>query len=116
MSDEPNPGDRSSVSSAEADVSADSDVRDLLRDALGGPRAVPDLTLGVQKKIRERSGGKFYADGWSTAKHPPINTYLMTSLLMLFVLVVVYALLAPLSGVAEPGRQSPPVRVLPSTP
>jgi hypothetical protein len=48
--------------------------------------------------VRARSGGKFYADGWSTSRHPPINTYLITSLMMLAVLGIVYALLAPLSG------------------
>jgi len=88
-------------------------VRDLLREARLSPEALPDLTRAVQQKIRVRSGGKFFADGWSTVKHPPINTYLMTSLFMLFVMLVIYALLAPLSGVAAEAPPAAPVKVLP---
>jgi predicted PurR-regulated permease PerM len=51
-----------------------------------GTGDAPDVLAGFQKKVRERSDGKFYADGWSTARHPPVNTYLVTSILMLFLL------------------------------
>src|SRR5438105_15191506 len=68
----------------------------------GGP--TPDVLAGFQRKLRERSGGKFYEDGWSTSRHPPVNTYLMTSLLMLAVLGLIYALLAPLEGEPLPGE------------
>lgn len=88
-------------------------VRELVRGALPDPEEVPDLTRGFQRKVRIRSGGKFYTDGWSTAKHPPLNTYLVTSLLMLAVLAVIYALLAPLSGAPEVAPESEPVQVLP---
>lgn len=87
-----------------------------LRSALKGggtDLAPPDVLAGFQKKVRERSGGKFYEDGWSTSRHPPIDTYLITSLLMLAVLVVIYALLAPLSGEPVPIDNAPqPVQVI----
>ena len=90
-------------------------LRSMLRGALRDETPAPDVLAGVQKKIRERSKGKFYADGWSTAKHPPMNTYLVTSLLMLAVLVVSYALLSPLSGSPEPVRNQPvPVQLIPA--
>ena len=88
-------------------------VRSLLRGALREEGPAPDVLAGVQKKLRERSRGKFYADGWSTAKHPPFNTYLVTSLLMLAVLVISYALLSPLVGSPEPVRNQPaPVQII----
>jgi hypothetical protein len=99
---------------AELDVAAERALREMLRGALPEPSATPDLTEGVQQKIRQRSGGKFYSDGWSTAKHPPLNTYLVTSLLMLFVLCIVYALLAPLSGAPDHAPPPRPVQVLPA--
>jgi hypothetical protein len=86
-----------------------------LRSALKGAarESAPDVLLGFQRKLRERSRGKFYADGWSTSRHPPINTYLITSLMMLAVLGIVYALLAPLSGEPLPVENEPqPVQVV----
>ena len=76
-----------------------SELRSLLKNALvtEQPEDV-DVLSSVQTKLRVRSGGKFYGDGWSTSKAPPISTYLITSLLMLAVVIVVYAVLAPLSG------------------
>ena len=92
---------------------------DLLSALKGGAEgeAVPDVLGGVQRKLRERSRGKFYADGWSTSRHPPINTYLITSLLMLAVLAIVYALLAPLSGEPAPVDNTPePIQVISPAP
>jgi hypothetical protein len=91
-----------------------------LRSALKGgvaAEAPPDVLAGFQKKLRERSGGKFYEDGWSTSRHPPINTYLITSLLMLAILGVIYALLAPLSGEPVPVENAPqPVQIISPSP
>ena len=76
--------------------------------------AAPDVLSGFQRKLRERSGGKFYEDGWSTSRHAPINTYLITSLMMLAVLGIIYALLAPLSGEPVPVENTPePVQIVP---
>ena len=58
---------------------ADDVFRNLLRGAMKDDAGhSPDVLTGFQRKVRERSGGKFYADGWSTAKHDPTNTYLIT--------------------------------------
>lgn len=92
----------------------DDALRAMLRGALRQEEPAPDVLAGVQKKIRERSKGKFYADGWSTAKHPPLNTYLITSLLMLAILGISYALLSPLVGSPEPVKNEPaPIQIIP---
>jgi hypothetical protein len=79
------------------------DVRELLRSALAPPRGAvaPELLRGVQRKIRTRSRGKFYGDGWSTARSPR-STYLITSLLMLLLMALVYFTLIPWGGGALP--------------
>jgi hypothetical protein len=78
----------------------DIDVRDLLRGALRPPPGAiaPELLGGVQRKIRQRSRGKFYGDGWSTAQAPR-STYLVTSVIMLVLIVVIAVLLVPWEAV-----------------
>jgi len=88
-------------------------VKELVRGALGSESIPPDLTQGVQRRIRARSRGKFYADGWSTSKHPPVNTYLVTSVMMLALLCAIYGLLHPLSGSPVEVKPPEPVNVLP---
>ncbi len=71
------------------------EVRSLLRQAMHVDRRKPVSVLpGVQRKIRQRSRGKFYADGWSTGRSPS-STYIVTSLVMLVVLAVIYLALVP---------------------
>lgn len=79
------------------------DVRELLRSALAPPKSAvaPELLQGVQRRIRTRSRGKFYGDGWSTAKSPR-STYLVTSLLMLVLIGFVFFVLVPWGGGALP--------------
>jgi hypothetical protein len=79
------------------------DVRELLRSALAPPpgAVAPDLLRGVQRKLRHRSRGKFYGDGWSTARSPR-STYLITSLLMLVLIALVFFILVPWGGGALP--------------
>ena len=79
------------------------DVRELLRSALAPPKGAvaPELLRGVQRRIRTRSRGKFYGDGWSTAKSPR-STYLVTSLLMLVLIGFVFFVLVPWGGGALP--------------
>jgi len=79
------------------------DVKDLLRRALRPPpgAVAPSLLGGVQKKLRTRSHGKFYGDGWSTARSPR-STYLITSLLMLVLMVFIFLVLVPWGGGALP--------------
>jgi hypothetical protein len=96
---------------------ADDVFRSMLRGAMRDEGPAPDVLKGFQDKVRERSGGKFYADGWSTARHAPTNTYLITSLLMLVALGLIYALLRPLSGEPERVRNAPaPVNVVAPAP
>lgn len=93
------------------------DLRSALKARPAEQEAPLDVLGGFQRKLRERSRGKFYGEGWSTSRHPPINTYLITSLLMLAVLGVIYALLAPLSGEPVPVDNTPqPIRVVPVQP
>ncbi len=79
------------------------EVRELLRSALAPQRSgpPPDLLRGVQKRIRQRSQGKFYGDGWSTSRSPR-STYLMTSVLMLLLMGMVLFVLLPWGGGALP--------------
>jgi hypothetical protein len=72
------------------------EMRDVLRRALRPPAGAvaPELLEGVQKKLRTRSRGKFYGDGWSTARSPR-STYLVTSVLMLVLLGFVFLILLP---------------------
>ncbi|GMV12387.1 MAG: hypothetical protein HS104_21730 [Polyangiaceae bacterium] len=104
-------------SSAELDEAAASKMRDLLKGALELKKEEPppdsEFLRGVQKRLRDRSRGKFYADGWSTAKHPPTYTYLWTSVLMLAIVIVVYATLHSLVGeAAEVENQPAPVQIV----
>lgn len=100
------------MSEAEENEELAADLRSALKGG-GEEEAPPDVLAGFQRKLRERSRGKFYADGWSTSRHPPINTYLITSLLMLAVMGVIYALLAPLSGEPAPVENTPqPVQII----
>ena len=51
------------------------------------------LLQGVQRKLRKRSKGKFYGDGWSTT-HSRIN-YALIAGMMLVTIVAVYLALGP---------------------
>ena len=89
----------SDVSDSQAPEGEDDDrLRSLVRGAMRDDTEAPDVLAGFQKKVRERSGGKFYADGWSTSRNPPEYTYLITGILILVALGVITALLLPLSG------------------
>ena len=101
---------------AVAEEGDDDSLRDILRDALErGPSRAPNVLRGVQQKLFERSGGKFYDDQWSTAKYPPIATYLVTSAIMLAVTLAIWAVLWPLSGKPQKAPPEPaPVHVLPT--
>lgn len=79
------------------------DMRDLLKSALAPPpgSVAPQILPGVQKKLRKRSRGKFYGDGWSTARAPR-QTYLVTSVLMLVLIGFVFLVLIPWGSGALP--------------
>ena len=104
------------MSEAEDNEELGADLRSALKGGAAS-EAPPDVLGGFQKKLRERSRGKFYGDGWSTSRHPPINTYLITSLMMLAVMGIIYALLAPLSGKPAPVDNTPqPIQVISPAP
>jgi hypothetical protein len=121
MSDREQPGTEAEPHAAETagdapdiDEAQAESVRNLLRGTLDrAERDAPDVLRGVQRKIRQRSRGKFYADGWSTAKNPPIATYLLTSLAMLVILGLVYSLFISLAGDPAPVHNEPaPVHIV----
>jgi hypothetical protein len=94
-SDAPSDGPPSApVSDPDADSSADM-LRALLRKAPPPPPPRADMLSGVQERLRVRSRGKFYADGWSTRDEEPRSTYLVTALFMLVVAVALYLALSP---------------------
>lgn len=51
------------------------------------------LLQGVQRKLRKRSKGKFYGDGWSTSQSK-LN-YALVAVVMLVTIVAVYLALGP---------------------
>ena len=79
------------------DQTDDEEVRALVRRALS-PEAltkdVPDLLGGVQKRIRRRSRGKFFADGWSTGQAR--MGYVLVALGTLLLVVLAYYALGPM--------------------
>lgn len=95
---------KEAASDDESDAPLDEvEMRDILRRALRPPAGavVPELLGGVQKKLRTRSKGKFYGDGWSTARSPR-STYLVTSVLMLVLIGFVFLILLPWGSGALP--------------
>lgn len=111
--DAPDGAGADEVPGADALGEGDGDLGRLLLGALGTEPETPDVLRGVQRKLRERSGGKFFSDGWSTERQPPIPTYLVTSLVMLAVILAIWAVLYPISGSAVVVEPPAPVRVLP---
>ncbi|MFP6684929.1 MAG: hypothetical protein VB934_09455, partial [Polyangiaceae bacterium] len=76
----------------------DVDVRDLLRRALDDGRTASreiEITRGVQRRLREQTRGRFFADRWSTSNSPR-GVYLVTTVLMLLVIALAYMLLMPM--------------------
>ena len=94
---ETSPASADPPSSSDADVVVDEvDLKEALRGALRPPpgSVAPDILRGVQKKLRVRSRGKFYGDGWSTSASPR-STYLVTSAIMLVLVAIVFLVLVP---------------------
>jgi hypothetical protein len=67
--------------------------RSLSEDALA--KDAPDLLAGVQRRLRRRSRGKFYADGWSTTQARA--TYVLMALATLLLVSLAYFALGPLA-------------------
>jgi hypothetical protein len=73
-------------------------VRDLLKRSLsteGFAKDAPELLGGVQRRIRKRSRGKFFADGWSTT-HARAS-YALVALVTLLLVAIAYYALGPMA-------------------
>jgi hypothetical protein len=72
-------------------------MRAFLKRSLATPEPAnaprPDVLRGVQRKLRQRSKGKFYADGWSTTQSKV--SYALVAIIMLVLVAVVYFVLGP---------------------
>ena len=102
MTDEQKPKNEADAVNDEADGDVPVDpedsaaIRALLKrsmDVGASASSNPDLLRGVQKKLRQRSMGKFYADGWSTS--PSRINYGLIAVAMLIVIAVAYFALGP---------------------
>jgi hypothetical protein len=74
-------------------------LRALVKRSLAGDTgdlrgATPDLLAGVQKRIRRRSRGKFFADGWSVAQAR--TSYVLVALVTLVLAALVFLALGPM--------------------
>jgi hypothetical protein len=80
MTDEREPSDDDPESQA---------VRALLKRSLArDAEDAPDLLPGVQRRLRKRSRGKFFADGWSTANTR--TTYVLMGFSTLLLVALAY--------------------------
>lgn len=76
----------------------DEALRALLRRSLGAsPAPAPgaELLRGVQRKLRTRSRGKFFGDGWSISENRV--PYAVVAVIMLVVIAVAFVLLRPVA-------------------
>ncbi|HEY8077565.1 MAG TPA: hypothetical protein VIF62_25740 [Labilithrix sp.] len=79
-------------------------LKALLKRSLSVPAPEPtkkdekQLLEGVQRKLRKRSKGKFYSDGWSTTQSR-IN-YILVAMIMLLTIAIVYFALGP-TGISK---------------
>jgi hypothetical protein len=72
-------------------------VRELLKRSLSADAIAkdpPELLVGVQRRIRKRSRGKFFADGWSTT-HARAS-YAVVALVTLLLVALAYYALGPM--------------------
>ena len=96
MSEQPQEDDKEPSDLAEPASKSGDAIRMLLRRSAGEPlsdKDVPNLLPAVQRKIRQRSRGKFFADGWSTTQTRV--SYVTISLIMLLILGCAYFALGP---------------------
>jgi hypothetical protein len=66
--------------------------RSLSTDTLA--KDAPDLLPGVQRRIRKRSRGKFFGDGWSTTQAR--TSYVLVGLVTLLLVALAYYALGPM--------------------
>ena len=92
------PEGRGEAAGEPAEAEGDDAIAALLKRSLGakdgGPPAPKELLRGVQKRIRTRSRGKFYADGWSTSSSRV--SYMVVAAAMLIFIAIAYFALGPM--------------------
>ena len=79
------------------DEKEEAQVRDLLKRALSNEslgEGAPDLLAGVQRRIRRRSRGKFFGDGWSTSQAR--TSYVLVAVLTFLLVALAYFALGPM--------------------
>ncbi len=94
---DPNDPNATTESEDLRDSRDDDAMRALLKRSLDvkSPAAPPrELLRGVQRRIRTRSRGRFFADGWSTS-NSRIN-YALVAVIMLIIIGLAYFALGPL--------------------
>ncbi len=102
---------RDGASSPASERTSSEELPSWMKSALGGKEdAGVDVLRGVQDRLRERSGGKFYRDGWSTTRHAPFATYFITALLMAATIVLIYAIVTPV--IPDPVPHPKPIQVI----
>ena len=102
MTDDNKPTHDETENDVPADAAEDDVMKNLLRRSLkttgegseAGPMSARrSLLPAVQKKIRERSKGKFFADCWSTGQTKV--SYATIAVIMLVILAISYFALGP---------------------
>jgi hypothetical protein len=82
----------------ERDSAGDDAMSALLKRSLetrgANPPPPKDFLRGVQRRIRTRSRGKFYGDGWSTSSSR-VN-YMLVAVAMLVIVAIAYFALGPM--------------------
>lgn len=73
----------------------DDDVmRALIKRSLAGGAEPKPVLPEVQRKLRQRSKGKFYSDGWSTSQARV--SYALVAVIMLVVVAIAYYAMGPM--------------------
>ena len=86
------------MSAEEEDEKAGQAMRALLKRSLA-PKETEEaparpVLAEVQRKIRQRSKGKFYSDGWSTTQARV--SYALVAVVMLLIVAIAYFVLGPM--------------------
>jgi hypothetical protein len=81
---------------SEQDEKDDVKMRELLRRSLAPATPPPNKPVlrEVQRKIRQRSKGKFFNDGWSTGRSR-VN-YALVAVVMLLIVAIAYFAMGPM--------------------
>ena len=80
--------------SEEEPEKVDDAMRALLKRSLEEHAPEQPVLREVQRKIRQRSKGKFYSDGWSTTQARV--SYALVAVAMLLIVAIAYFVLGPM--------------------